>query len=132
MIASVVPPRTTPNGSSGVTIALEPAALALTGDVTRIADLADPVSGAIGDQAALHDDEPALTALVLSIASLSVGNRLNVATGQVAGAARSREAPALSEAKTAYRDGIVRNGGGGERASRPSCKPVFGLLPGIA
>jgi AhpD family alkylhydroperoxidase len=67
----------------------ERAALALTEAVTRLSDRADPVPDAIWNEAARHYDEPALAALVLSIASINVWNRLNVATRQVAGTAWS-------------------------------------------
>jgi AhpD family alkylhydroperoxidase len=63
----------------------ERAALALTEAVTRIADTAEPVPDSIWDEAARHYDEQELAALVLSIASINVWNRLNVATQQVAG-----------------------------------------------
>jgi AhpD family alkylhydroperoxidase len=63
----------------------ERAALALTEVVTRLSDRADPVPDAIWDEAARHYDEPALAALLISIASINVWNRLNVATRQVAG-----------------------------------------------
>jgi AhpD family alkylhydroperoxidase len=52
----------------------ERAALALTEAVTRLSDSPDPVP-----------DEAALSALLLSISLTNVYNRLNVATGQVAG-----------------------------------------------
>lgn len=64
----------------------ERAALALTEAVTRIADREDPVPDAIWDEAARHYDEKALAALVLSIATINVWNRLNAATRQIAGA----------------------------------------------
>jgi len=71
----------------------ERAALALTEAVTRLADRPDPVPDEIWDEAARHYDEPALAALVLSIAVINVWNRLNVATRQVAGVwAKSAEA----------------------------------------
>ena len=63
----------------------ERAALALTEALTRIADTADPVPDDLWDEAARHYDEPALAALVLSIASINVWNCLNVTTRQVAG-----------------------------------------------
>jgi AhpD family alkylhydroperoxidase len=63
----------------------ERAALALTEAVTRLADAADPVPDSVWDEAARHYDEQELAALVLSIASINVWNRLNVATRQVAG-----------------------------------------------
>jgi AhpD family alkylhydroperoxidase len=63
----------------------ERAALALTEAVTRLADTADPVPDEVWDAAARQFDEQELGALVLSIASINVWNRLNVATRQVAG-----------------------------------------------
>ena len=63
----------------------ERAALALTEAVTRIADSSDPVPDDVWDEAARHYDEQELAALVLSIATINVWNRLNVATRQVAG-----------------------------------------------
>ena len=64
----------------------ERAALALAEAVTRLSDRADPVPDEIWDEAARHYDEPALAALVLSIATTNLFNRLNVTTRQVAGA----------------------------------------------
>ena len=64
----------------------ERAALALGEAATRLADRADPVPDAIWDEAARHYDETGLAALVLWIAATNVFNRLNVSTGQVAGA----------------------------------------------
>lgn len=63
----------------------ERAALALTEAVTRLADRSDPVPDDVWDEAARHYDERALAALVTSIASINVWNRLNVATRQPAG-----------------------------------------------
>ena len=63
----------------------ERAALALTEAVTRIADTSEPVPDSVWDEAARHYDEQELSALVLSIASINVWNRLNAATRQVAG-----------------------------------------------
>jgi AhpD family alkylhydroperoxidase len=65
--------------------AAERAALALTEAVTRLSDREDPIPDEIWNEAARHFDEPALSALLLSIALTNVYNRLNVATGQVAG-----------------------------------------------
>lgn len=64
----------------------ERAALALTEAVTRLNDRADPVTDEIWKEAARHYDEPALAALVLSIATTNFFNRLNVAIAQPAGA----------------------------------------------
>lgn len=63
----------------------ERAALALAEAVTRLSDRPDPVPDEIWDEAARHYDEPALAALILSIATTNVFNRLNVTTRQVAG-----------------------------------------------
>ena len=63
----------------------ERAALALAEAVTRLSDQKDPVPDDIWNEAARHYDEPALAALVLSIATTNVFNRLNVATRQEAG-----------------------------------------------
>jgi AhpD family alkylhydroperoxidase len=64
----------------------ERVALALTEAVTRLSDRTDPVPDEIWDEAARHYDERALAALVLSIATTNVFNRLNVTTRQPAGA----------------------------------------------
>jgi len=64
----------------------ERAALALTEAITRLSDRADPVPDDIWAEAARHYDERALAALILSIATTNVFNRLNVATRQLAGA----------------------------------------------
>ncbi len=63
------------------------ASLAGTGAeaVTRLSDRPDPVPDDVWKEAARHYDEPGLAALLLSIASINVWNRLNVATRQVAG-----------------------------------------------
>jgi AhpD family alkylhydroperoxidase len=65
----------------------ERAALALTEAVTRLSDRSDPVPDAIWDEAARHYDERALAALVLSIATTNLFNRVNAATRQLAGSA---------------------------------------------
>jgi AhpD family alkylhydroperoxidase len=64
----------------------ERAALALTEAVTRLSDRADPVPDEVWEEAARHYEEPALAALILSITTTNVFNRLNVSTRQVAGA----------------------------------------------
>ena len=64
----------------------ERAALALTEAVTRLSDQTDAVPNAIWQEAARHYDERALAALILSIATTNVFNRLNVTTRQVPGA----------------------------------------------
>jgi AhpD family alkylhydroperoxidase len=63
----------------------ERAALALTECVTRLSDRADPVPDDVWNEAARHYDEKGLAALLLSIATTNVFNRLNVSTRQVAG-----------------------------------------------
>ena len=65
----------------------ERAALALTEAVTRLSDRSDAVPDAVFAEAAAHYDEQQLATLVLAIANINLWNRLNVATGQVAGGA---------------------------------------------
>src|SRR3989442_12740601 len=72
----------------------ERAALALTEAVTRLSDRADAVPDEIWEEAARHYDEPALAALTLSIATINVWNRLNVATRQVVGSVQWEPAAA--------------------------------------
>jgi AhpD family alkylhydroperoxidase len=64
----------------------ERAALALTEAVTRIADRPQPVGDEVYEEAAKHFDEQQLAGLLLAIGAINVWNRLNQATGQVAGA----------------------------------------------
>ena len=63
----------------------ERAALALAETVTRLSDRSDPVPEDVWENAAQHYDERELAALLLSISTTNVFNRLNVATRQVAG-----------------------------------------------
>ena len=63
----------------------ERAALSLAETVTRLSDRSDPVPDEVWENAAQHYDERALAALLLSISTTNVFNRLNVATRQVAG-----------------------------------------------
>ena len=63
----------------------ERAALALTEEITRLADRAEAVSDSVWADAASHYDETALAALILQIAQINVWNRLNAAVKQVAG-----------------------------------------------
>ncbi len=63
----------------------ERAALVLAEAVTRLSDRADPVLDEVWDEAARHYEEPALAALILSIATVNLWNRLNASTRQVAG-----------------------------------------------
>ncbi len=63
----------------------ERAALALTEAVTRLPDRSDPVPDETWKEAARHYDERALAALILSIGTTNLFNRLNVTTRQVAG-----------------------------------------------
>jgi AhpD family alkylhydroperoxidase len=82
----------------------ERAALALAEAVTRLSDRPDPVPDDIWNEAARHYNEPALAALVLSIATINVWNRLNVATRQVAGEwTKSEEATKWVEAAASAR-----------------------------
>jgi AhpD family alkylhydroperoxidase len=64
----------------------ERAALALAEAVTRLSDRSDPVPDAVWYEAARHHDEQQLAALVVAVANINLWNRLNVATGQQAGA----------------------------------------------
>lgn len=64
----------------------ERAALALTEAATRLADKAEGVPDAIWDEAAGHFDEQGLAAIVLTIATTNMLNRLNATTRQIAGA----------------------------------------------
>ena len=66
--------------------AAERGGLALAEAITRLDDRPDPVPDDVWDEAARHDDEPALAALILSIATTNVFNRLNVSTRQAVGA----------------------------------------------
>jgi AhpD family alkylhydroperoxidase len=63
----------------------ERAALALCEAVTRLSDRAEPVSDEAWEDVAQHYGELELAALLLSIASVNVWNRLNAATRQIAG-----------------------------------------------
>ena len=63
----------------------ERAALALTESLTRLSDQADPVPDDGWNDATDYYDETALSALLVSISSVNVWNRLNAATKQVAG-----------------------------------------------
>lgn len=63
----------------------ERAALALAEAVTRLSDRSDPVPDEIWNEAARHFDERALATLLVWISLTNLFNRINVATGQVAG-----------------------------------------------
>jgi AhpD family alkylhydroperoxidase len=64
----------------------ERAALALAEAVTRMSDRADAVPDAIWDEARRHYETPALSAVLLTIATVNLWNRLNVSVKQIAGA----------------------------------------------
>lgn len=64
----------------------ERAALALTEALTRIADQADPVPDELWAQIAQHYSDDELSALILSIGTINVWNRINMAIAQPAGA----------------------------------------------
>lgn len=66
----------------------ERAALALTEELTRLADRPDAVPDPVWDEAAAVFDEKALTQLVVSVATINAWNRISVATRQVAGSHR--------------------------------------------
>ncbi|MET9678695.1 carboxymuconolactone decarboxylase family protein [Streptomyces coeruleorubidus] len=63
----------------------ERAALALAEAVTQITGALEGVPDHVWEEAARHFDETALAALVMAIASVNAWNRVNVATGQIAG-----------------------------------------------
>jgi AhpD family alkylhydroperoxidase len=63
----------------------ERAALGLAETVTRLSDRTDPVPDELWNEAAQHYDESALATLILSIGMVNFGNRVNVATKQMAG-----------------------------------------------
>ena len=65
--------------------AAERAALALTEAMTRLSDRADPVPDKIWDELIRHYNETDIASLLLTIASINVWNRLNIATRQQAG-----------------------------------------------
>ena len=67
----------------------ERAALVLTEAMTRLSDQADPVSDEVWNEVKRHYDEPELAALILSIATVNLWNRLNVATKQIAASVRT-------------------------------------------
>ncbi|HEY1642772.1 MAG TPA: carboxymuconolactone decarboxylase family protein [Streptosporangiaceae bacterium] len=64
----------------------ERAALELTEYATRLADTSDPVPAEVFDAAAKHFSQEQLASLVLQIAAINAWNRINVVTGQIAGA----------------------------------------------
>ena len=63
----------------------ERAALALAEALTRLADRPEAVPDEVYAAAAEHYDEQQLAGLILSIGVVNLWNRLNIATGQVAG-----------------------------------------------
>ena len=63
----------------------ERAALELTEAATRLADRSDPVPDEVWERAALHYDEQALAAIVVSIAGINAFNRINATTRQITG-----------------------------------------------
>jgi AhpD family alkylhydroperoxidase len=65
----------------------ERAALALAEALTRLSDKSDPVPDEIYDEATKYYDDQQLAGLILSIASVNVWNRTNIATRQLAGSA---------------------------------------------
>ena len=65
--------------------AAERAALALTEAVTRLSDRSDPVPDTVWNEARQQFNEAELAGLLIGIAAINAWNRLNVATGQVAG-----------------------------------------------
>ena len=65
--------------------AAERAALALTEAMTRLSDREDPVPDKIWDELIRHYDEADIASLLLTISTINVWNRLNIATKQQAG-----------------------------------------------
>jgi AhpD family alkylhydroperoxidase len=63
----------------------ERAALALTEALTRVCDRPDAVPDEIWSEATRHYNESVLAAVVMSIATINLWNRLNIATRQVTG-----------------------------------------------
>ena len=60
----------------------ERAALALTEEVTRLADRPDAVPDEVWEEAARHYDERGLSALLIGIAAITIVNQFNVASRQ--------------------------------------------------
>ena len=63
----------------------ERAALALAEAATRLSDRAEAVSDQVWKEASRHFSESALSALILTIGTANLWNRLNAATRQVSG-----------------------------------------------
>jgi AhpD family alkylhydroperoxidase len=63
----------------------ERAALGLAEAATRLSDRAEAVSDEVWQEASRHFSEPALSALILTIGTANLWNRLNAATRQVSG-----------------------------------------------
>jgi AhpD family alkylhydroperoxidase len=64
----------------------ERAALALAEALTRLADAPEPISDTLWAEAEAHFDEAQRAALIVSVATTNVWNRLNVAVRQLPGA----------------------------------------------
>jgi AhpD family alkylhydroperoxidase len=63
----------------------ERATLALTEDLTRLADRSDAVPDALWDEVKTHHNETEIAALLLSIGTINVWNRLNAGVRQMVG-----------------------------------------------
>jgi len=63
----------------------ERAALALAEAMTRMSDRPDPVPDGVWEEARSHFDEAEMASIVLAVALSNAFNRVNVATGQIAG-----------------------------------------------
>ncbi len=63
----------------------ERAVLALTEAVTRLSDASNTVPDAVWDETVRHYTEPQMATILMSIATVNLWNRLNIATKQVAG-----------------------------------------------
>jgi len=87
----------------------ERAALALTEAVTRMSDRSNPVPDDVWADAARQYDEPALSALLIAIATINMWNRLNVSTKQIAGEwMKSAEGKALLEKRKQEHELVAR------------------------
>jgi AhpD family alkylhydroperoxidase len=64
----------------------ERAALALTEDLTRLADRSDAVPDALWEEVKAYHGETEIAALLLSISAINVWNRLNAGVRQMVGA----------------------------------------------
>jgi AhpD family alkylhydroperoxidase len=76
----------------------ERAALAFAEAATRLADRGEAVSDEVWAEAARHYSETELAALVVQVGMINLWNRLNVATGQLAGKLSEADVKAVQAA----------------------------------